>query len=81
MEKDKEKHLEKPSISEISLGGKHKITEENNVTDKEHATTHEAVNKFAKRNNEETVLSARDRYLARQMARVNAKTYIEKEED
>ncbi|MBN3284700.1 NSRP1 protein, partial [Polyodon spathula] len=39
------------------------------------------VNKFAKRSSEETVLSARDRYLARQMSRSAAKTYIEKEED
>lgn len=38
-------------------------------------------NKFAKRSNEETVTSARDRYLARQMARVGTKAYIEKEED
>ncbi|XP_034608297.1 nuclear speckle splicing regulatory protein 1 isoform X1 [Trachemys scripta elegans] len=39
------------------------------------------VSKFAKRSSEETVVSARDRYLARQMARVSTKTYIEKEED
>lgn len=39
------------------------------------------VNKFAKRSSEETVMSARDRYLARQMSRSAAKTYIEKEED
>ncbi|XP_001369342.3 nuclear speckle splicing regulatory protein 1 isoform X1 [Monodelphis domestica] len=41
----------------------------------------ETLSKFAKRSNKETVMSARDRYLARQMARVSAKTYIEKEED
>ncbi|XP_043819982.1 nuclear speckle splicing regulatory protein 1 isoform X2 [Dromiciops gliroides] len=41
----------------------------------------ETLSKFAKRSNEETVMSARDRYLARQMARCGAKTYIEKEED
>ncbi|NWR76352.1 NSRP1 protein, partial [Centropus unirufus] len=41
----------------------------------------ESMSKFAKRSNEETVMSARDRYLARQMARVGAKSYIEKEED
>ncbi|XP_029467072.1 nuclear speckle splicing regulatory protein 1 isoform X2 [Rhinatrema bivittatum] len=39
------------------------------------------VSKFAKRSSEETVLSARDRYLARQMARVSAKPYVEREED
>ncbi|KAG7263815.1 hypothetical protein CRUP_037302 [Coryphaenoides rupestris] len=37
--------------------------------------------KFAKRCNEQTVGSARERYLARQMARSASKTYIEKEED
>ncbi|NWV31249.1 NSRP1 protein, partial [Grantiella picta] len=41
----------------------------------------ESMSKFAKRSNEETVMSARDRYLARQMARVSTKPYIEKEED
>ncbi|NXX19345.1 NSRP1 protein, partial [Podargus strigoides] len=41
----------------------------------------ESMSKFAKRSNEETVMSARDRYLARQMARASAKSYIEKEED
>uniref|UniRef100_A0A8D0GGR0 Nuclear speckle splicing regulatory protein 1 n=1 Tax=Sphenodon punctatus TaxID=8508 RepID=A0A8D0GGR0_SPHPU len=40
-----------------------------------------SMSKFAKRSNEETVTSARDRYLARQMARVSSKAYIEKEED
>ncbi|XP_028839917.1 nuclear speckle splicing regulatory protein 1 [Denticeps clupeoides] len=37
--------------------------------------------KFAKRSSEQTVSSARDRYLARQLARSAVKTYIEKEED
>ncbi|XP_067328280.1 nuclear speckle splicing regulatory protein 1 [Anolis sagrei] len=41
----------------------------------------EQQSKFAKRSNQETVTSARDRYLARQMARMGAKAYIEKEED
>ncbi|KAM4048578.1 nuclear speckle splicing regulatory protein 1 isoform 2-T2 [Anomaloglossus baeobatrachus] len=40
-----------------------------------------STSKFAKRNNEETVISARDRYLARQIARAAVKTYVEKEED
>ncbi|XP_061608817.1 nuclear speckle splicing regulatory protein 1 isoform X2 [Phyllopteryx taeniolatus] len=39
------------------------------------------VNKFAKRSNEQTLSSARDRYLARQMARSAAKCYIERDED
>ncbi|XP_075052982.1 nuclear speckle splicing regulatory protein 1 [Mixophyes fleayi] len=38
-------------------------------------------NKFAKRSNEETLGSARDRYLARQMARAGIKAHVEKEED
>ncbi|XP_044286234.1 nuclear speckle splicing regulatory protein 1 isoform X2 [Varanus komodoensis] len=37
--------------------------------------------KFAKRSNVESVTSARDRYLARLMARAGAKPYVEKEED
>lgn len=81
MEKDKERNPEKPSSSETSLGAKHSITEEYQETGKEQERLNEAVNKFAKRNNEETVMSARDRYLARQVSRGNAKTYIEKEED
>ncbi|XP_053187497.1 nuclear speckle splicing regulatory protein 1 [Scomber japonicus] len=43
--------------------------------------TEEMVNKFAKRCTDQTVSSARERYLARQMARSASKTYIEKEED
>ncbi|XP_023508935.2 nuclear speckle splicing regulatory protein 1 isoform X5 [Equus caballus] len=81
MEKDKERNPEKPSSSETSLGAKHRHTEECQEMGKEQERAHEAVSKFAKRNNEETVMSARDRYLARQMARVNSKTYIEKEDD
>ncbi|XP_061905107.1 nuclear speckle splicing regulatory protein 1 [Entelurus aequoreus] len=41
----------------------------------------EKVSKFAKRSNEQTLSSARDRYLARQMARSASKSYIECEED
>ncbi|XP_002748390.2 nuclear speckle splicing regulatory protein 1 isoform X2 [Callithrix jacchus] len=81
MAKDKERNQEKLSNSELSLGAKHRLTEERQEKDKEQERPPEAVSKFAKRNNEETVMSARDRYLARQMARVNAKTYIEKEDD
>ncbi|KAK2500108.1 hypothetical protein MC885_012064 [Smutsia gigantea] len=80
-EKDKEGNPEKPSSSETALGTKHGITEDCQETGKEQERPHETVNKFAKRNSKETVMSARDRYLARQMARVNAKTYIEKEDD
>ncbi|XP_032284539.1 nuclear speckle splicing regulatory protein 1 isoform X2 [Halichoerus grypus] len=80
-EKDKERNPEKPSSSETSLGAKHILTEGCQEMGKEQERPHEVGNKFAKRSNEETVMSARDRYLARQMARVNAKTYIEKEDD
>ncbi|KAL6098742.1 nsrp1 [Pungitius sinensis] len=41
----------------------------------------EKPNKFAKRSTDQTVGSARDRYMARQIARSSSKTYIEKEED
>ncbi|CAK6437905.1 unnamed protein product [Pipistrellus nathusii] len=81
VEKDKESNPEELSSSETPLGAKHRITEECQEVGKEQERPHETGNKFAKRNNEETVMSARDRYLARQMARVNAKTYIEKEDD
>ncbi|CAH6785878.1 nuclear speckle splicing regulatory protein 1 isoform X1 [Phodopus roborovskii] len=80
MEKDRGDQ-EKPSHSETSLATKHRLTEERQETGGEQARPPEALSKFAKRSNEETVMSARDRYLARQMARINAKTYIEKEED
>lgn len=39
------------------------------------------VSKFAKRSSEQTVSSARERFLARQMARSAAKPYIEKEDN
>nr|XP_021510557.1 nuclear speckle splicing regulatory protein 1 isoform X2 [Meriones unguiculatus] len=71
----------KPSRSETSLATKHRLEEERPEKSSEQERPPEAMSKFAKRSNEETVMSARDRYLARQMARMNAKTYIEKEED
>lgn len=60
---------------------KHRLAEERPEKGSEQEKPPETVSKFAKRSNEETVMSARDRYLARQMARINAKTYIEKEDD
>ncbi|XP_058531950.1 nuclear speckle splicing regulatory protein 1 isoform X2 [Ochotona princeps] len=81
LEKDKERNPEKPSGSDTSLGIKHRRREEKQENDGEQEKPPESMNKFAKRSTEETVISARDRYLARQMARVNAKTYIEKEDD
>ncbi|CAL8266248.1 unnamed protein product [Merluccius merluccius] len=41
----------------------------------------EKASKFAKRSSDHTVSSARERYLARQIARSASKAYIEKEED
>ncbi|CAD7686445.1 unnamed protein product [Nyctereutes procyonoides] len=65
MEKDKERNSEKPSSSETSLGAKHILTEGCQEIGKEQEKPHEVGNKFAKRSNEETVMSARDRHLAR----------------
>lgn len=70
----------KPSRSE-TLATKHRLAEERPEKGGEQERPPAAASKFAKRSNEETVMSARDRYLARQMARMNAKTYIEKEDD
>ncbi|XP_010290743.1 PREDICTED: nuclear speckle splicing regulatory protein 1 [Phaethon lepturus] len=90
LEKDGETDLEKErevdekggSSSGISSDQKRKAGEEGEKGGKEQAQKpSESLSKFAKRSNEETVMSARDRYLARQMARVNTKSYIEKEED
>lgn len=70
------------SSSETSTEQKRKAGEEAEKEEKEQAQkAAESMSKFAKRSNEETVMSARDRYLARQLARVSAKSYIEKEED
>lgn len=49
--------------------------------EKEEVEVEEKVNKFAKRSTDQTLSSARDRYMARQMARSACKTYIEKDED
>ncbi|XP_054857888.1 nuclear speckle splicing regulatory protein 1 [Eublepharis macularius] len=73
-----ERGEEQPSDLERVSGLKHRSAgEETEQVQKPLASQ----NKFAKRSNEETVISARDRYLARQMARVSTKAYIEKEED
>ncbi|TRY98392.1 hypothetical protein DNTS_021811 [Danionella cerebrum] len=45
------------------------------------SSTQVETSKFAKRSSEETVSSARDRYLARQINRFASKAYVEKEED
>uniref|UniRef100_H0XLD9 Nuclear speckle splicing regulatory protein 1 n=1 Tax=Otolemur garnettii TaxID=30611 RepID=H0XLD9_OTOGA len=74
MEKDKERNQEKPSRCETSPD------QNTGSGGKQGERPPEAVSKFAKPNNEETVMSARDRYSARQMACVSTKTYTEKEE-
>ncbi|XP_010114490.1 PREDICTED: nuclear speckle splicing regulatory protein 1 [Chlamydotis macqueenii] len=82
--KGKEQGLDEKgrSSSGILSEQKHKAGEEGEKEEKEQAQKPtESMSKFAKRSNEETVMSARDRYLARQMARVGTKSYIEKEED
>ncbi|XP_038565187.1 nuclear speckle splicing regulatory protein 1 [Micropterus salmoides] len=70
-EKDPEN---KESVGEPKMG-----KERQEGTEKEESE--EKANKFAKRSTDQTVSSARDRYMARQMARSACKTYIEKEED
>ncbi|XP_061875716.1 nuclear speckle splicing regulatory protein 1-like isoform X1 [Colius striatus] len=77
--KGKEKEVDEKGrpISGMLPEQKRKAEEEKEQSQK----PSETVSKFAKRSNEETVMSARDRYLARQMARVSTKSYIEKEED
>ncbi|XP_075296162.1 nuclear speckle splicing regulatory protein 1 isoform X1 [Opisthocomus hoazin] len=82
--KGKERQVDEKggSSSGISSEQKRKAGEEGEKEEKDQAQEpSESMSKFAKRSNEETVMSARDRYLARQMARVSAKCYIEKEED
>ncbi|NXJ95413.1 NSRP1 protein, partial [Corythaixoides concolor] len=82
--KGKEREVDEKGRSSSGILSEHKrkAGEEGEKEEKEQAQKpSESMNKFAKRSNEETVMSARDRYLARQMARVGAKSYIEKEED
>ncbi|NWU79314.1 NSRP1 protein, partial [Onychorhynchus coronatus] len=80
--KDRQVDERGSSSSGISSEQKRKAGEEGEKEEKEQAQKPpEGMSKFAKRSNEETVMSARDRYLARQMARVTTKPYLEKEED
>ncbi|NXS19578.1 NSRP1 protein, partial [Mystacornis crossleyi] len=80
--KDREVGEKGRSSSVVLSEQKRKAGEEGEKEEKEQAQkAPESMSKFAKRSNEETVMSARDRYLARQMARVSTKPYIEKEED
>lgn len=58
-----------------------KETEDQKEEGEEKEDTEEKVSKFVKRSTDQTVSSARERYMARQMARSASKSYIEKEED
>nr|XP_006122318.1 nuclear speckle splicing regulatory protein 1 [Pelodiscus sinensis] len=79
--KDRGSNDERDSCSERFPETKNKDAEEGQKGAEQMGEKTVYVSKFAKRSNEETVVSARDRYLARQMARVSTKSYIEKEED
>lgn len=63
----------------VGEGVKKEDNQERESEEKEDAE--EKVNKFVKRSTDQTVSSARERYMARQMARSACKTYIEKEEN
>ncbi|KAM6986932.1 nuclear speckle splicing regulatory protein 1 [Aplochiton taeniatus] len=73
---EKEKDKERSEESKQKKGDE----EEKKGDEEEKGEKEVKVDKFAKRSSEETVTSARDRYLARQITR-SSKTYIEKEED
>ncbi|XP_053562116.1 nuclear speckle splicing regulatory protein 1 [Bombina bombina] len=60
---------------------KTEVVDDKKIEETQKETSTLSTNKFAKRSDEETVGSARDRYLARQMARAGTKSYVEKEED
>ncbi|XP_029030161.1 nuclear speckle splicing regulatory protein 1 isoform X1 [Betta splendens] len=80
-EKEGRKEPEKTTVKEEKDAEKKEDTE---VQEKEKASEEkeeETGNKFAKRSTDQTVCSARERYMARQMARSACKSYIEKEED
>ncbi|XP_077693140.1 nuclear speckle splicing regulatory protein 1 isoform X1 [Eretmochelys imbricata] len=79
--KDRKSNDERISCSERFPEPKGKDAEEGQKGAEQVEKKSVCVSKFAKRSSEETVVSARDRYLARQMARVSTKSYIEKEED
>nr|XP_057944296.1 nuclear speckle splicing regulatory protein 1 isoform X1 [Doryrhamphus excisus] len=84
-EEDADKNKEKDDGEEKRRRSKEeRKMEDEEVADKNNEVKNEGeekVNKFAKRSTEQTMTSARDRYLARQMARSVTKSYIEREED
>ncbi|XP_037126623.1 nuclear speckle splicing regulatory protein 1 isoform X2 [Syngnathus acus] len=80
-EEDKGQEEEVRGKDKGEAAGEEKDEGEKEEVEKEGQTEETKVNKFAKRSNEQTLSSARDRYLARQMARSTSKSYIEREED
>ncbi|XP_034407035.1 nuclear speckle splicing regulatory protein 1 isoform X2 [Cyclopterus lumpus] len=74
LEKDPEK---KEAVGEQVI----KKIDEQKEKGEENEENEEKANKFVKRSTDQTVSSARDRYMSRQIARSSCKTYIEKEED
>uniref|UniRef100_A0A8C5DHJ4 Nuclear speckle splicing regulatory protein 1 n=1 Tax=Gouania willdenowi TaxID=441366 RepID=A0A8C5DHJ4_GOUWI len=84
-QKEKKKPLEKDTSPDEKVLEKKKTAEEDIKDDEQRAKDKEEkedkASKFVKRSTEQTVSSARERYMARQMARTACKSYIEKEED
>ncbi|XP_023154899.2 nuclear speckle splicing regulatory protein 1 [Amphiprion ocellaris] len=82
-EKEKAVRREEKDPEKKEAVGEH--TEEKEYKQKkegeEKEETEEKASKFAKRSTDNTVSSARERYMARQMARSACKSYIEREED
>ncbi|XP_043910409.1 nuclear speckle splicing regulatory protein 1 [Protopterus annectens] len=74
---EKEKHRDSVGSSEL----KHKVAPEKEDEDVSSGSTKSQPSKFSKRSTEETVMTARERFFARQLSRLANKSYIEKEED
>ncbi|MEE6468584.1 hypothetical protein FKM82_008322 [Ascaphus truei] len=86
--RDREKKEKSPPLSEKpgkerpeEPSSKRKVEEGEKADETLEENSSLSTSKFAKRSNAETVGSARERYLARQMSRVSTKAYVEKEED
>uniref|UniRef100_H2RK32 Nuclear speckle splicing regulatory protein 1 n=1 Tax=Takifugu rubripes TaxID=31033 RepID=H2RK32_TAKRU len=75
------KEPEKEAKRERKDSEKDTVKDEQKQEGEEKEETEEKGSKFAKRSTDQTVSSARERYLARQMTRSAAKPYVEKDED
>ncbi|KAI3373764.1 hypothetical protein L3Q82_022350, partial [Scortum barcoo] len=80
-EKTVKREEKDPEMKEAVREQRKEKEDEKRQEGEEKDETEEKVNKFAKRSTDQTVSSARERYMARQIARSACKTYIEKEED